>query len=216
MYLFCYLWCRFVIHYILTFICFFFQIFFFGWEGVAISFDRIPRICSAIALCKWLKYVPQGQYSNLRIGHLIFSYFLFSYTRTVQNAHMRWAIEYCKLEYCPGVMTIDAPSLGAVFHELSKWFYDFSEKICVRFFHKKIPSKIVTKIVFQTHYSRLTETARLLRNVRNVFSRRSNTRVNMELELSREYHTKTNPVNFDKEMYNNDLKRYTRIHINIT
>lgn len=33
--------------------------------------------------------------------------------------------------------------------------------------------------------SRLTETARLLRNVRNVFSRRSNTRVNMELELSR-------------------------------
>lgn len=38
-----------------------------------------------------------------------------------------------------------------------------------------------------TTFSRLTETARLLRNVRNVFSRRSNTRVNMELELSREY-----------------------------
>lgn len=36
-------------------------------------------------------------------------------------------------------------------------------------------------------FSRLTETARLLRNVRNVFSRRSNTRVNMEIELSREY-----------------------------
>lgn len=34
--------------------------------------------------------------------------------------------------------------------------------------------------------TRLTETARLLRNVRNVFSRRSHTRVNMELELSRE------------------------------
>ncbi|GAB0091473.1 Phospholipid-transporting ATPase [Sergentomyia squamirostris] len=33
----------------------------------------------------------------------------------------------------------------------------------------------------------LTETARLLRNVRNVFSRRSNTRVNMELELSHGY-----------------------------
>lgn len=41
-----------------------------------------------------------------------------------------------------------------------------------------------------THPScRLTETARLLRNVRNVFSRRSNTRVNMEIELSREYYS---------------------------
>lgn len=43
-----------------------------------------------------------------------------------------------------------------------------------------------------TTFSRLTETARLLRNVRNVFSRRSNTRVNMELELSREYHQMQN------------------------
>lgn len=39
----------------------------------------------------------------------------------------------------------------------------------------------------QKFVCRLTETARLLRNVRNVFSRKSNTRVNMELELSREY-----------------------------
>lgn len=41
-------------------------------------------------------------------------------------------------------------------------------------------------------FSRLTETARLLRNVRNVFSRRSNTRVNMEIELSREYYIDNN------------------------
>lgn len=39
------------------------------------------------------------------------------------------------------------------------------------------------------HISRLTETARLLKNVRNVFTftRRSATRVNMEVELSRKY-----------------------------
>ena len=39
----------------------------------------------------------------------------------------------------------------------------------------------------------LTETARLLQNVRSVFSRRSTTRANLELELSREYTKKTSP-----------------------
>lgn len=39
----------------------------------------------------------------------------------------------------------------------------------------------------------LTETARLLHNVRNVFGRRSNTRVNTEMELSRKCH-RTSPA----------------------
>lgn len=42
---------------------------------------------------------------------------------------------------------------------------------------------------FHPHICRLTETARLLKNVRNVFTftRRSATRVNMEVELARKY-----------------------------
>ncbi|CAK9825989.1 hypothetical protein ANTRET_LOCUS3908 [Anthophora retusa] len=49
-----------------------------------------------------------------------------------------------------------------------------------------IARRSVSKTVLNTRLSRLTETARLLKNVKSVFTRRSNaaSRVNVEVELS--------------------------------
>lgn len=69
----------------------------------------------------------------------------------------------------------------------STHFHKKQTTTTTHFFLKNIKSPTSNNIANQNPFSRLTETARLLRNVRNVFSRRSNTRVNMEIELSREY-----------------------------
>lgn len=63
-------------------------------------------------------------------------------------------------------------------------------------------TSVFSKTILNARLSRLTETARLLKNVKSVFTRRSNaaSRVNVEVELSRKLcHLLTTSCNREKE-----------------